>query len=172
MRDKTKGILGGGIAGLVFALALAVPSILPPAVADEEPFNTMLKTGDEIIDEPFDAAGLMKFDDAIVEPWVSTDVVRERTVRKIGYGRTSFVKIITTTTGTYSTDGLGSPYISYPGIHRTGTQGGGGGFVAILSGDGWTTILGQNAGSFVEIGPIVIAPREDGCVRDEDATYC
>ena len=39
------------------------------------------------------------------------------TVRKIGYGQTSIVNIITTSSGVYSSDALTSPHVLYPGIH-------------------------------------------------------
>jgi hypothetical protein len=37
-------------------------------------------------------------------------------VTKIGYGKKSKVSIVTTATGTYSTDGIRSPNVRYPGI--------------------------------------------------------
>ena len=38
-------------------------------------------------------------------------------MRKIGYGKTSIVNIITTTSGVYSSDALTCPHILYPGVH-------------------------------------------------------
>ncbi|GHA30259.1 hypothetical protein GCM10007989_27470 [Devosia pacifica] len=50
------------------------------------------------------------------EPWVDETVQKREVVRKIGYGRSSYVTIDTTSTGTYSTDGLVSSHVQYPGI--------------------------------------------------------
>ncbi len=38
------------------------------------------------------------------------------TVRKVGYGNETDVRIAYTSTGTYSTDGFASPNVNYPGI--------------------------------------------------------
>ncbi len=51
-----------------------------------------------------------------IAPYVSTDVLSHSRVRKIGYGRISEVSISTTASGVYSTDGLASPHVLYPGI--------------------------------------------------------
>lgn len=50
------------------------------------------------------------------EHWVSTEPLSNARIKKIGYGRTSYVDIAETATGTYSTDGLASPHVLYPGI--------------------------------------------------------
>lgn len=47
---------------------------------------------------------------------VSLDPVQTSVISKIGYGAVSHVNIATTETGTYSSDGLTSPYVRYPGI--------------------------------------------------------
>jgi len=68
----------------------------------------------------FDASRFVIFDDSLfsvtMEPTVSTEALETTTIRKIEFGRTSMVKITTTTSGTYSTDGFSSPHIRYPGI--------------------------------------------------------
>jgi hypothetical protein len=51
------------------------------------------------------------FDDS-----VSTDVQRTQTVTKIGYGYASEVSVVTTPSGTYSSDAITSPHVLYPGI--------------------------------------------------------
>jgi hypothetical protein len=64
---------------------------------------------------------LVKFDNREYEvsaaDWVSLDPISSATVRKIGYGRVTEVTIATTSTGTYSSDGMISPHIQYPGIN-------------------------------------------------------
>lgn len=51
----------------------------------------------------------------------SDEVQNLRTVRKIGYGKSTEVSIITTPSGTYSTDGLASPNVLYPDIETRRT---------------------------------------------------
>lgn len=46
----------------------------------------------------------------------SDEVQSLQTVRKIGYGKSKEVSIVTTPSGTYSTDGLASPHVRYPDI--------------------------------------------------------
>lgn len=68
----------------------------------------------------FDTGKLVKFDDRYFEvdyaPWVATDPISTSSVKKIEAGRVSYVAVSTTATGTYSTDGLTSPHVLYPGI--------------------------------------------------------
>lgn len=63
---------------------------------------------------------LVKFGERQYQIAYSEDVSLEPTqtvvVRKIGFGRIETVNIATTASGTYSSDGLTSPYIQYPGI--------------------------------------------------------
>jgi hypothetical protein len=72
----------------------------------------------------FDASRLMKFDDALfditTDDSVSTEPQSVTHIRKIEFGRASTVDIVTTASGTYSTDALFSPHFRYPGIdvHR------------------------------------------------------
>src|SRR5690554_5592372 len=113
---RTRGIVGGALIGLLVAGTLALPSVLPPAMADDEPIRTMLKTGPELLPRKVDGDAFVK-PDWTIEPWVSTEATSRQTVRKISFGRTEFVSIATTNTGVYSSDGLDSPYFRYPGIH-------------------------------------------------------
>ncbi|NMA99131.1 MAG: hypothetical protein GX970_13675 [Phyllobacteriaceae bacterium] len=67
-----------------------------------------------------DPANLVKFNDRDYRveyaDWVSTDPLSTARVKKIEAGKVSYVDITTTATGTYSTDGLTSAHIRYPGI--------------------------------------------------------
>jgi hypothetical protein len=67
-----------------------------------------------------DTDALVRIDDRdyriTYEDWVSTTPLSNARIRKIEYGRTSFVDIATTQTGTYSTDGFASAHVLYPGI--------------------------------------------------------
>ncbi|MHB1111051.1 MAG: hypothetical protein ACYCZU_12155 [Devosia sp.] len=175
MSDHLRFILGGSIIGLLAAGMLAMPSLLPPALADEEPTKTLLSTKDGLWPTRFDTDNLVKFDFTI-EPSVSTDVVRTRTVRKIGYGKTAFVKIITTPSGVYSTDGVTSPHIRYPGIHKELKRSPWGRIALWSGGKGWMAFTAINASSFVSITPFkggqLVTTEEGNCVFVENAAYC
>jgi hypothetical protein len=179
MQTRTIGILVGAVAGFAVAGMLALPSTLPPAYAQQEPAATLLKTGEQLFPEPVDGAAFVKPPRYIVEPWVSTEVTSRQTVRKIGYGKTEFVDILTTDTGVYSTDGLESAHFRYPGLHPnpaytewvTSTR------IAILDGGTWVVLQNHAANSFVDIVPFEggrLGIRADGeaCVTVDDAIYC
>lgn len=53
----------------------------------------------------------VNFDDS-----VSGEPLSSARIKKIGYGRVTDVSIVTTTSGTYSTDALMSPHVRYPGV--------------------------------------------------------
>ncbi len=88
--------------GAIVALALA-----PAGFADDLPNG-------------FDTSNLVKFDDSFFnveyEDWVATEPLSVQRVKKIEAGKVSQVTITTTATGTYSTDGLTSRHVEYPGI--------------------------------------------------------
>lgn len=50
------------------------------------------------------------------EDWVSTDPIDTQTIKKIEAGRVSYVTVTRTSTGTYSSDGIASPHVQYPGV--------------------------------------------------------
>lgn len=101
---------------VLIGLAMFAGRALPSAIADE-PVRVLAKTAENIFEAPIEADTFLK-PKWTVEPWVSTEVVSRNTVKKIGYGRQSVVSVYTTPTGTYSSDGLRSPYVQYPGIER------------------------------------------------------
>jgi len=105
--------LSGALAGLV-AGAIAAPAFFPAAFA-AEPQKHILDTASEIFPKPFDPKALRKFD-IIVDDSVSTKPLRTETVSEIGFGQRSMVAIVTTSSGTYSSDAIASPYVRYPGI--------------------------------------------------------
>lgn len=66
-----------------------------------------------------DPKGLVRFGDEQgvgYEDWVSTDPISTATVKKIEAGRITYVTITKTATGTYSTDGIESRNVQYPGV--------------------------------------------------------
>ena len=121
-QERTRSILTGGLIGFLVAGTLALPSILPPAMADEQPFRTLLGSADSLFPKKIAAEDFVK-PEFSVEPWVSTEVVKRSTVQKIGYGRTETVTIAETPTGTYSSDGLASAHFRYPGIVKNSKVG-------------------------------------------------
>ena len=105
--------LSGGIAAIV-AGALAAPAFFPAAFA-AEPQKHLLDRAIDMFPRPFNPKSLKKFD-ITLDPGVSTDVQRTQIVSKIGFGQRTSVAIVTTPSGTYSSDAITSPYVRYPGI--------------------------------------------------------
>jgi len=163
--------MGAG-AGLV-ALLMALPSMLPPAVASEEPARTLLSSASEIFPAPFDPASLARYSYEL-EPSVSTEVLKESTIKKIGYGNTEFVHVLQTPSGTCSTDALQSPYVEYPGVlkKRSRDQIG----LAFWSNGRWVMQTPVAAGSFVTItrfdGGQLMVTNDGMCVTTPTSVRC
>lgn len=145
----TKPVLVGMTLGATAATALAMSG----AGGDIRAF------ADDILAPGFDKSKLVIFDDTLfsvtTEPSVSTAPLKTEFVRKIEFGKTSVVKVTTTATGTYSTDGLYSPHFRYPGIHVDQLTGPGVPVqtVAFWSDkSGWVVAPVLNAGSVLTIG--------------------
>ena len=113
MHLPTRHVMIGIVLGAVTASMIAVtgPGATVPALADE-----VLQP----VAPGFNTADLVKFEDDEYsvqnEDWVATDPLSTVKIKKIEGGRVSFVTITTTATGTYSTDGMFSNHIQYPGI--------------------------------------------------------
>jgi hypothetical protein len=160
---------GFGIVVLLYAL----PNMLPPAIANEEPARTLFSNASEIFPPAFDPGSLVKYTFDLA-PSVSTEVVKESTIKKIGYGNTEFVHVLQTPSGTYSTDALQSPYVEYPGVlkKRTHDQIG----LAFWSNGSWVMQNPVSAGSFVTVtkfdgGQLVVT--DDGmCVTNKHGITC
>ena len=103
-----------GILAVAVAGTLATPAFFPQAFANE-PQHQLVRRAKDIFPPPFDPSRLKKFDITIADT-VSTEPKRTQFVSKIEFGRKSLVEIVTTPTGTYSTDALTSPNVRYPGI--------------------------------------------------------
>lgn len=160
-----------GFGGVAFLFAL--PTLLPPAIAKEEPARTLLSSASEIFPPAFDFGSLAKYT-YDVTPAVSTEVVKQSTVKKIGYGNTEFVQVVQTPSGTYSTDALQSPYVEYPGIlkKRVHDQIG----IASWSNGRWVVEKPISAGSFVTItkfdGGQLIVTDDGMCVTTPTSVSC
>ncbi|HEY4201112.1 MAG TPA: hypothetical protein VGM83_11165 [Devosiaceae bacterium] len=113
----------------------------------------------------FNTSHLVKFDDFYVtnhrlygvntEDSVSTVPQQTSTVRKIEFGRTSFVDITTTSSGTYSSDAMFSPNVRYPGVHVTPLTRPGRHVRSLAywtNTDGWVVVPLVNASSFIVLG--------------------
>jgi hypothetical protein len=111
-----RAVAYGGFAGGVLALCLVAPAQM--GALAEEPVKAAAATIDQLFPDPVDP-WMFRHYDITLDDSVSTDVQRRQVVKKIGHGRTSQVTIVTTPSGTYSTDGILSPYVRYPGIEKS-----------------------------------------------------
>ncbi|WP_417580147.1 hypothetical protein [Pelagibacterium sp.] len=91
------GIFGAGLASTSTARADGLVSSAPP------PLSTLVKFSDR------------QYEIAYAES-VSLEPIASAIVRKVGFGHVWDVNIATTSSGTYSSDGLVSPHVLYPGI--------------------------------------------------------
>lgn len=91
--------------------AISVPNLFTmSALADEMPVSD-------------DLSDLLRIDlpsaDVLINENVRGPVQSTAMVTKIAYGNISQVRVYSTATGAYSTDGLLSPHVEYPGIEVT-----------------------------------------------------
>jgi hypothetical protein len=122
MRVEFRTIAISTLAALAVAGTLATPAFFPQVFANE-PQHQLVRTAKDIFPPPFDASKLKKFDIELSDR-VSTEPVRTQYVRKIAFGHPTVVTIVTTSSGTYSSDAITSPHVLYPGIEVTPTHGG------------------------------------------------
>lgn len=143
MNLPTRHMLLGMTLGALCATALAAigPGYVLEVFADEMPAG-------------FDTDKLVKFDGRDYEvsyaDWVSTDPLSTATVKKIEAGRVSYVSITSTATGTYSTDGLTSKHVLYPGIEVKPADKNRNWF-AYWSGGHWQGFATRNGNSFIAV---------------------
>ncbi len=178
--NRLATIIGMGAAGGLVALALGSPVLLSDlAVAAQVVQVEATETVRSLLPEPepFDPATLFKVEDRYafdVADSVSVTPIRQSTVRKIGYGKTEYVQVVETASGTYSSDGLDSPYIQYPGIRkqRIGGQVG----LALWTDGQWVLQRALTAGSFVTItrfdGGQLVVTDEGMCVTGTSGIAC
>lgn len=147
MNLPTRHMLLGMSLGAACATALAAmgPGFVLEAFADEMPAG-------------FDTSKLVKFDgrDYEVEyaDWVSTDPLSSSTVKKIEGGKVTYVSITTTATGTYSTDGLTSRHVLYPGIDVTEVTPDRSNWLRFWSNGSWFSFSSRAGNSFLRLsGP-------------------
>ncbi len=119
-------------------------------------------------------ADLLKIDEdtATVAPTVSREVLNVQSVRKIAYGRETSVQIVTTPSGVYSSDGVASPNVLYPGIEKSVTARTGVGVLFALIGGSWMPLQLGRAGSFTEYGPGYITNGKMTCLSGKGYFGC
>ena len=83
----------------------------------------LVQTADQLFPKSPDLRGLKKFNFDIADS-VSTKAERTEVISKIGFGQRSYVAIVTTPSGTYSSDAITSPHVLYPGIDVSPKHGG------------------------------------------------
>ena len=113
MNKHARMITVAGTIGTMVAIALVAPGMIG-AIA-EEPVAALSNGIDQLFPAPVDIKKFRKYAITFDES-VSTEVEHTSTVKKIAFGHASNVSIVTTPTGTYSSDGLLSPNVRYPGI--------------------------------------------------------
>ncbi|WP_140048850.1 hypothetical protein [Devosia lucknowensis] len=144
MTLPTRQTVMGMALGAICASAVAAigPGFVLDAFADEMPAG-------------FDTDKLVKFDDRTYqvdyEDWVSTDPISTATVKKIEAGKVTYVSISTTATGTYSTDGLTSRHVQYPGIDVTEVVPRADNFMRFWTNGSWYRFTSQAGNSFIRL---------------------
>lgn len=101
--------------------ARAIPQLADSSARAMGNFLVSTALADEMpMPEAIDFSALVKISDADYVAYqdesVSNTILSRTNVKKIGHGNVSNVAIVKTPTGTYSSDGLTSPNVRYPGI--------------------------------------------------------
>lgn len=117
MADIVRVIAIGGTIGALVAGTLAAPQLM--AAVAEEPVKMAAATIDQLFPADKVDPKVFRHYNVTLDDSISTDVKRTQVVSKIGHGRKSTVTIVTTPSGTYSTDALLSPHVRYPGIETS-----------------------------------------------------
>jgi len=170
MNLPTRHMLMGMTLGAFCASALAIigPGFVLTAFADE------MKAG-------IDVAGLVRHEgrdyDVQHEDWVSTEEVSRSRIKKIEFGRVSYVDVVTTSTGTYSTDAMFSDHMQYPGISVAEAPSAAfGGALSIIGAHGnWVSLPLINNNSIVQIrtgASRIFTNGRDTCIITRNFTGC
>jgi hypothetical protein len=138
-------VLLGMAVGVLCGMGVAAigPGAIVSVFADES------RTG-------IDPDGLVKFEgsayDVQYEDWVETTPTSKSRIKKVEFGRVSYVDITTTATGTYSTDAMFSDNIQYPGIEVNDVPSRYASAISVLGiGRHWTALRLARGNSFVHI---------------------
>lgn len=163
-RDTLFGLTLGAL--LLAGLAGYGPSQMLETFADEMPAG-------------FDTDGLVKIDGSYYEmsyeDSVSTDPTSTATVKKIEAGRVTYVNIATTATGTYSTDGLTSRHVQYPGIEVEQVYPNDNFWFSRWYDGQWVRISSYNGNSYVTVqnnGVRIRTSKHGTCVSSHSFSIC
>ncbi|KKB10726.1 hypothetical protein VE25_16515 [Devosia geojensis] len=109
--------------------------------------------------------------------WVSTTPISNSRIRKIEYGRSSYVDVAVTETGTYSTDGFASPHVLYPGIEVEEVSSREPFAIALLGGWGhWVVTPLVKGSSLLHLrtapGERIISDGSTTCLLSRDYSIC
>ncbi|MGV8955745.1 MAG: hypothetical protein ACOH2M_31920 [Cypionkella sp.] len=140
-RKVLLGITLGALCGV--AAGMIGPGAVIDAMADSA------QTG-------IDPSALVKFEgrdyDVQYDDWVDTTPVTKTRIKKVEFGRVSYVDITRTSTGTYSTDAMFSNNIQYPGISVSEVPSSVPGTVSMLGlGGRWVPLSLAPGKSFVHV---------------------
>ncbi|KRB01463.1 hypothetical protein ASD83_08160 [Devosia sp. Root685] len=108
------------------------------------------------------------------EDWVSTDPLDTQVVKKIEGGRVSYVTIKRTSTGTYSSDGIESPHVQYPGVIEPDNPRNSFSFSSWNNGQ-WTRLKTYSGNSYVSISTYKThrgETRTSTCISTASYWYC
>jgi|GEM_PF-2954391 len=154
------------IAGISAAVLLATPVVLAQTNGglldwrSSRAINTMAEDGleaagnllsmdamaDEASTSAIDFDKLVKYQDKdyVIEHdgTMSTEVLATHKITKLGYGKSTEVRVFRTPTNVYSTDGLFSPNVLYPGIKVTPAPAPMTGIFSLIPGLGWIELKG------------------------------
>lgn len=99
---------------------LSVAALCALAIGIAWPGMVAKAFGDESVAGTIDVSRLVRFEgvahEVSAEPWVDTVPASTSIVKKIEGGKVSYVTIVRTSTGTYSSDAMASRHVEYPGI--------------------------------------------------------
>ena len=142
-------MLLGMTLGALSAMALAT---VGPGMVIETFADGLVRPA--VVAPGFDTSRLVRIEDrhyqVQAEPWVSQDPTSSQVVKKIEGGRVSLVTIATTATGTYSSDGLYSSHVQYPGIAVTEVAPDGRPFSSWQN-NGWFSFSSRGGNSFYSL---------------------
>ena len=177
--------IGGGL-GILFAGLISAAGVMAGTPEEKTPIRVLLAATESVLfPEPAEPELLKLGDDEYLisaGPGVSLVPTATSTVRKIGHGDSNWVTISTTSSGVYSSDGLRSNHVIYPGIDVRQVPSGNRVISETDSLAGWSSRHGfvptptVSAGSFAVItrdGDVTIMTTPAGtCVMGPSIAIC
>lgn len=140
--------------------------------------QVLMGSTSDVVGEPFSATdpdGYLRFDSddysVSVSPDVSLDVLGTSVITKIQGGHLTKIQVVQTPTGVYSTDGLASPHVRYPGIWVSMNESQVTGGAWALTESGWTP-LPTTGNSLVYLHQPNGTGANGPCLADNGVTVC